>query len=92
MYRDLPRGIPWSPPARGTSIYLATDGPEQEVMFKLGGELVFLVRPTAVSAINSGRGTFFAQCMTCEQVLHDCTTGPRHYVEAHDRKGCTNLL
>lgn len=70
--------IPWPKP---DSIY-EDDGPKEEIEFNYHGHR-FRVTPTSETGIHTGRTRYHVKCLTCEELIHEATTGPRPMCEQH---------
>lgn len=72
------RAYPWHD---GGGIY-DDCGPKETVTFTVLG-VSFMVEPTSQTGINSGRRRYAVYCLTCDEGLHEATTGPESRCEAH---------
>ena len=81
MFKDS--DFPWDPPI---SVY-DTAGPRdgQTATFEIDG-VSYTVAYNGEQGIDTGRDRFIVECNTCEVLLHENTTGPRHYIEEHHRE------
>lgn len=70
--------FPWKEPK---GIYDSA-GPSVDVTFDIE-KIVFQVRTTDKSGINSGRRRYWVACVECDCILHDQTTGPSSHVHDH---------
>lgn len=79
--------FPWKRPA---SVY-ESDGPQDVRILEFGiGDVLLRIECTDVLAPHTGRNRFKCTCVTCNEVLHEATTGPtirfeQHLNEAHGR-------
>jgi hypothetical protein len=70
--------LPWP---EVPSVYL-DDGPDEEIEFEVLG-VKFKVAPTRFRGCDTGRVRFYVECLTCKEVIHEATTGPRCLIESH---------
>lgn len=73
--------IPWEEPKGEYAAYM-TDGPDKDIQFKHDGH-VFKVEHTIDVGFDTGRNKYKVECLSCNKVLHENTTGPRAYIELH---------
>jgi len=73
--------LPWKEPT-GPCSYLIDDGPAEAIEFEVLG-VKFEVKPTEHRGCDTGRVRYFVKCLTCNEVLHEATTGPRPNIEGH---------
>lgn len=73
--------LPWEEP-KGKYGYLIDDGPAEDMEFEVLG-VKFEVKRTEHVAVHSGRTRYFVRCVTCDEILHEATTGPRPNIENH---------
>lgn len=57
-------------------------GPVRAESFAIGGHTIAIV-PHRERATMTGRRRYFVECVTCDRVLHEATTGPYCRVEQH---------
>lgn len=74
---------PWKRPTPGPYSHYETDGPTERVRFKPWGDVEIEVTPTAKTGLHSGRTRFHVLCVTCNEVIHEATTGPSSMTESH---------
>lgn len=70
--------LPWK---EARSVY-ANAGPSVPVEFEIEG-IGFRVRPTNDRGIDTGRLRYQVECVVCDCILHEATTGPSSYVRGH---------
>jgi hypothetical protein len=70
--------FPWK---KLTSVY-ADAGPEHRVIFAIEG-FVFIVAPVDMLGRDTGRRRYKVDCVECDCVLHEATTGPSSHIEGH---------
>lgn len=78
MANDQRRRFPWKRPE---SIY-DDAGPREGVLFEMDGHRLN-VQPTNETGSSTGRTRYFVRCETCDDVLHEATTGPASIIEDH---------
>lgn len=76
---DLKLEMPWGD--HPGNVYV-TDGPDELIEFELMGHR-FKVAPTGDTGFDTGRELFWVECLTCKEVLHENTTGPRPRIRSH---------
>lgn len=74
--------FPWPQP-KGTGY--DTDGPTISTAVQLVGA-TYVVEPTGDTGLHSGRDRFRVVCLTCDQVLHENTTGPSSRIRHHHKE------
>lgn len=42
--------------------------------------------------INTGRRRYMVMCLECGKILHEATTGPRHYIDRHEKEQCQRIF
>lgn len=75
MRYSLPWGQPTGDPYDG-------DGPTEPCEVEHEGHRIRFT-PTKLSGFNTGRPRVHVECLTCSEVLHEATTGPRPNAEWH---------
>lgn len=70
--------LPWPESA---SVY-DDAGPSDELEFAVAGHEIRVV-PTGDTGLHTGRQRYRVTCVTCFEVLHPGTTGPRYQIERH---------
>ncbi len=73
--------LPWKEP-KGKFSYLIDDGPDEDIEFEVLG-VKFEVKRTEHIGVHSGRTRYFVRCVTCDEIIHEATTGPRPNIESH---------
>jgi hypothetical protein len=73
-FDEVRAALPWSETANGTDCTVTLQG--HTITVKANGHTGF----------NSGRPRFLVACETCEETLHENTTGPAHYIYHHLRE------
>lgn len=59
--------------------------PENDTTFTIRDGHIFASTPTGDVGIDSGRPRFKVECLTCNECLHENTTGPSLRIESHIR-------
>ena len=70
--------FPWPQPL---SIY-DSNGPVITTIFNVYDRR-FCVSPTDILTPDTGRTRYHVRCLKCGKLLHEATTKPSHYIEAH---------
>jgi hypothetical protein len=79
-----PWRFPWPKPA---DVY-SNNGPPEALEFELNGAKL-KITPTAERGFDTGRTRYRCECLTCEEVLHEATSGASYRFRDHlkDRHG-----
>lgn len=73
--------FPWNPPS---SVY-NNDGPNEDMEFEIG-DVALKVKITEAIAVNTWRHRYEVTCVTCDEILHEATTGASVYLRRHLKK------
>jgi hypothetical protein len=75
---DKKHTYPWPEPQ---SVY-DNSGPSAPTTFRMEGAWL-QVTPTNKIGCDTGRTRYWVECLTCNEILHEATTGPKYYIEKH---------